>query len=193
VRRSLTQRGTLQAIGAGKHLRRYSQWVFDNQPSGDNLEALYASLDFEALRKRLEEWSPQESFKILGPDETEDVVGLYLQDSGWRMVKSSTYRNQRAVECEFVRAGESHVETGYMQVKSGNIPLRVAHYLPYAKAGSYVYLFSTAQDPYPDSRQHQHPRVIPLTISQIASFIASGLQTLPVPLVIKLSVWAGIL
>ena len=194
VKRSLTMRGTLQAIGSDAHLRRFSGWLFENPLSANRIGELERNLNYEALRRQLAGRTPQELFAVLDADETEDVVGLYLQSLGWRMVKSSAYRSQRDVECEFVRAGEVGVETAYMQVKSGSVQLSLADYRRYAESGAFVYLFSTAPtSPYLDAADHSHERLLPLEHDVIAGFVHSTLTNLPIPILLKLAVWVNVL
>lgn len=53
---------------------------------------------------------------LLGPTATEDLVLLYLQEQGWKLVGSSLSSSQAEIECEMYRGDE----LGYAQVKSGS-------------------------------------------------------------------------
>jgi len=70
----------------------------------------------EEIKPYIEETSPEKLFNLLGPTATEDLILLYLQDQGWKLVGSSLSSTQAEIECEMYR-GE---ELGYVQVKSGS-------------------------------------------------------------------------
>lgn len=82
---------------------------------------------FEDIREYLETTPADEILNLLGPIETEDIVLLYLQSKGWRLVASSLSTNQSEIECELVRGGE----VAYVQVKSGNASVDPGDYKDY--------------------------------------------------------------
>lgn len=70
----------------------------------------------EEIRTYIEETSSDELFNLLGPTATEDLILLYLQEQGWKLVGSSLSSSQAEIECEMY----SGDELGYVQVKSGS-------------------------------------------------------------------------
>jgi hypothetical protein len=71
---------------------------------------------FEEIETYIEETPADDLLNLLGPTATEDLVLLYLQDQGWKLVGSSLSSSQAKIECEMYRGDE----LGYVQVKSGN-------------------------------------------------------------------------
>lgn len=57
-------------------------------------------------------------FKLISSDDCEDVVGLYLQEQGWRVIPS-TCKNDTAAY-EFVMKRSASGETAVLQVKQGS-------------------------------------------------------------------------
>ena len=187
VKRNLGMPGTCQSIRAGDQLRRYSAWLFANQES---LRDLTTSLDYDRIQDHLQHADARLVFRdVLDPDDTEDLVGLYLHDRfGWAMLKSSTYRNRTRVECEFQRVRAGYPEVAYMQVKSGDVPLTLGEYQDLTAEREYVYLFSTASAPYAD--QHlASDRLIPLSLEEVCGFMVSNLRLMPLPVALRLAIW----
>lgn len=88
----------------------------------------------EEIETYVDHTPSRELLDLLGPEATEDLVLLYLQSRGWKLVSSSLGSNQAEIECEMVRGGD----LGYVQVKSGNASVDPDDYVAYD--GS-VYLF----------------------------------------------------
>lgn len=189
VKRHATMYGTCHAIPATDELRRYSAWAWENERSPGELAE---SLDYQEIGSRLADASPLEVFRdVLDPDDTEDLVGLYLQRTrGWAMLKSSAYRSKARVECEFQREGSTGPEVGYMQVKSGNVPIDLREYSDLASENEYVYLFSTAEDPY-QSLELRSDHLVPLKPEPLFAFLREELTWLPVPIAVRLGIWIG--
>lgn len=70
----------------------------------------------EEIQTYVKETPTDDLLNLLGPTATEDLVLLYLQDRGWKLVGSSLSSSQAKIECEMYRGDE----LGYVQVKSGN-------------------------------------------------------------------------
>lgn len=78
-------------------------------------------------------------FSLLSPEDCEDLVGLYLQERGYRLFPSSKRRDTMGIE--FVL---KHTETGkkaVVQVKQGESPILIID--DYFERADEVYLFST--------------------------------------------------
>lgn len=190
---AITRRVTLQVaaqrMDVSEAMREYSAFLYENTSSVDELREV---LDLRELGNRLRDWNNRALFAALDEDETEDLVGLYLQDQGWRMLKSSTNRSHPAVECQFQRVDDDGPKTGYMQVKSGKyIRLDPKEYRHFADEGATVFLFSTATTPYEGA---DAPADVE-TISQeaIRSFAVNNVALLPYPMTLKLGLMSGVL
>lgn len=85
----------------------------------------------EFLFKEIAEWvqehSSEDILRLLGPTATEDLVLLYLQDQGWKLVGSSLSSSQAEIECEMFRGDR----LGYVQVKSGKSSIDPADFETY--------------------------------------------------------------
>lgn len=190
---AITRRVTLQVaaqrMDVSEAMREYSAFLYENTPSVDELGE---DLDLEDLRNRLREWESRTLFAALDEDETEDLVGLYLQEQGWRMVKSSTGRSHPAVECQFQKVDDGTPRTGYMQVKSGKyVSLDPVEFQDFADEGGDVFLFSTAKQPYPSD--HQIEGVTTLPQDEVRSFAVENLDLLPYPMTLKLGLVSGVI
>ena len=186
VRRSMTMLGTAKMITSDPDWRRYSQRVFEE---GEDLLAQLDGSYGEALAIQLSEREPHEVFQVLDEDETEDVVGLYLQEQDWRMIKSSAYRSQRDVECIMRRVVGGKSETCAYQVKSGEtITINSEDYAHLKDLGS-IFVFSTAPLPYTGTAD----QVIPLKQADIRDFLVEHVGLLLPATQLKLALWAGIL
>jgi hypothetical protein len=156
---------------------------------GETLAGEVDASSIETLEAQLAHREPQEVFEVLDQDETEDVVGLYLQELGWRMIKSSAYHSQRDIECIMRRVTDGHAETCAYQVKSGKtITIDSRDYVHLAELGS-VFVFSTAPYPYEGTAD----RVIPLQQMAIRDFLSHHVRLLLPSTQLKLALWAGTL
>lgn len=185
VRRRMTMPGAAMIITDDEHWCRYSQLVFEE---GNDLPSEVDSDRLRALAIRLASLAPTEVFRVLDQDETEDLVGLFLQEQGWRMLKSSSYRSQRDVECIMRRAVDGEGETCAYQVKSGEtITINSKDYEHLHNLGT-IFVFSTAtgRDPYAGVTD----RVIPIPQVEIRDFLADNLALLLPATQLKLALWA---
>ena len=140
VKRSMTMLGTAKKIHCGKGTLKYCSWLFEqNKFNKDNL---IKDFDITLLKESLSNLKLKDIMENLDTNETEDIVGFYLQkEHGWIMVKSSTYKSRESIECEFQRVSNNMPEVAYMQVKSGQVQLDLNNkvYLGYASEGVYIY------------------------------------------------------
>lgn len=190
VKRNLFQQGAAHQMRKGvvEATRLLSGWLFE----AEDLEgALDRPVPFGEVGRALERLDPHDAFQLLGPDEVEDVAGLYVQNQDWRMLKSSTYRQKRTWECEFTRRSPSGPQTAYMQVKSGNRALRASPYLPHLQSGEWLYLVSTARSPYPDRHTVDEDRVVFVEPEELLGFLADHLAELPPAISVKLGLATG--
>ena len=185
VKRSLTMYGTAQAIGSNRSLLQYSHWLFENKL---NINQIYSTTNIANIPSKLSTKKPQYLFNIIDEDETEDVVGLYLQKKlGWYMIKSSAYKSKRDFECELQRDSGGIPETAYMQVKSGHsIPLDCKEYVKYLNPNTYIYLFSTCSSPYQNIDANKY--IIPINHDDIFNFVLRNFNILPLAIMLKLSI-----
>lgn len=191
VKRNLFQRGTAHQMRKGvvESTRLLSGWLFE----ANNLEkVLDRPVPFEEVGRALERIDPHDVFQLLGPDEVEDVAGLFVQNEGWRMLKSSAYRQKKKWECEFTRRSSEGPQTAYMQVKSGNRSLSAAPYLLHLQSEEWLYLVSTARRPYLDRDQVEEDRVIFVEPMDLLRFLADFLPELPPAISLKLGLATGV-
>ena len=126
---------TVQAVD-NESVRLYSQYLFNSlsQHAYYPLPALSADL-----------------FTLIASEDCEDLVGLFLQEKGYRIIPSSCKADTASYE--FVM---KHTETGksaITQVKQGNIKLNIDDY---SRHQSEVYLFTSHGEYYggPSSNVH---------------------------------------
>lgn len=114
-----------------------------NHSTRDLIERLFEQDEYDqrdkfnldAIEAYIDEATTQELTDLLGPIGTEDLVLLYLQSNGWKLVGSSMSKNQAEIECEMHRGDE----VGYVQVKSGNATIDPSDFEDYEGT---VYLFA---------------------------------------------------
>jgi len=186
IKRSLTMFGTANRIGANNYMLQYSDWLFNNSISLSNI---YSNIQVSKIIAKLKTNSHGWVFEVLDADETEDLIGLYIQKIlDWCMIKSSTYKNQRDFECEYRRVQNGVDETAFMQVKSGNtITLDCKDYMKYiGGVNTYIYLFSTAKTPYLNVSASKN--IIAIDQKDIIKFAITNTALLPLPALLKLFV-----
>lgn len=192
VKRNLFQQGTAHQMkkGVGDATRMVSGWLFETE----NLdEALERTIPYGELGKQLEGMAVHRILQMLAPDEVEDLAGMWVQDQGWHMLKSSAYRQKRMWECEFTRGGQNGPETAYMQVKSGNTSLAARPYVEHLEDGEWLFLFSTALNPYPDQEDVNSDRIVFVKPEELVKFLAANLKEVPGPIGIKLALAADLI
>lgn len=79
---------------------------------------------FREIETYVQETPSDDLLNLLGPTATEDLVLLYLQDHGWKLVGSSLSTTQAKIECEMYRGDE----LGYVQVKSGDASVKPSNF-----------------------------------------------------------------
>lgn len=185
IKRSLTMFGTAQAISSNQSLLKYSDWLFRNQL---DIKDICSNLNINDINIKLQLKTPHFIFNVIDADETEDLVGLFLQhEMKWLMMKSSAYKSKRVFECEFQRSQHGLPETAYMQVKSGHsINLDCQDYIKYLLPNSYIYLFSTSANPYLNTDASD--QIIPIKHEDVFSFALNNIEILPLSTIIKLSI-----
>ena len=110
-------------------------------------------------------------FSLLGPDELEDLVGIYLQiEKDWAIVPSTSKRSTPTYE--FVLRHRSTGERAFLQVKSGN-----AEFIPPSNLGSSekFFVFVNSDDALP----HLEPPFEVLSKDAILKFARSNSVLLP--------------
>ncbi|WP_276302556.1 hypothetical protein [Halorussus lipolyticus] len=100
------------------------------------------------IQTYVEETPADELINLLGPTATEDLVLLYLQEQGWKLVGSSLSNTQAKIECEMYRGDE----LSYVQVKSGNASVNPSNFENYDGT---VFLF-VGDDLNLESYEHIH-------------------------------------
>jgi hypothetical protein len=106
----------------------------------------FPTIDEKEVAHRLTSRPLDELCELLTPDDYEDIVAAFLQFKGWTLIKSTCFRTKPVFEFRLVRPGPLY---GYVQVKSGAVPLRPSDYARWVKDKECVFLFSTDRRPYP--------------------------------------------
>lgn len=110
-------------------------------------------LDSTATAKVLRATPKQTIFSAMTPDDCEDVILCFLQDQGWRLLKSTSWRSKPDYECDLLKVpsgGNDSAVVGHIQVKSGfNVSLNTEDYEDKIPSGEILFLFSSAaSEPY---------------------------------------------
>ncbi|MFW6074388.1 MAG: hypothetical protein ACOC9Y_02265 [Chloroflexota bacterium] len=176
--------------GVGEATRQLSAWLVE---TNDLEPILNSPVAFDEVSAGLSELQPHEALQFLDPDEVEDLAGLWVQSKGWRMLKSSTYRQRRTWECEFTRSSEDGPEIAYMQVKSGNTSLLAQNYVPHLQSHEWLYLISTAMNPYPDLDGVDDERVVFIEPADLLAFLQANLSAMPPAVSVKLGLATGVI
>ncbi len=103
-------------------------------------------------------------FSLISSEDCEDIIGIFLQEKGYRMIPSSCKADTSAYE--FVL---KHVRTGHtaiVQVKQGYVDLNIDDY---SDLQSEVYLFTTHGEYIGETSQNVHC-IDPV---EIKTFVAS--------------------
>jgi hypothetical protein len=186
VKRNLTMYGTAKRIEANASMLKYSDWLFKNTL---NISSISSGIKTNSISHKITSNSSNWLFEVIDADETEDLIGLYIQkDLKWCMIKSSAYRSQRKFECEYRRVSGDVDETAFMQVKSGNsMTLDCKEYVKdIGSTNTYIYLFSNGSTPYVNIGAHSN--VITIDMNSIVKFAAANVALLPLPILLKLSI-----
>lgn len=130
--------GTMKRLSTGvnSHSKRYSLHLF-NRGEPSELE------DIEQVGQEVAsaiEPNNTSLLDIFGPREVEDIVLVYLQSMGWRLIPSSRPKARNLVECTLHRHTDSGRETAYVQVKSGGGTINVEDYHRLVSESTRVFL-----------------------------------------------------
>ena len=139
-------------------------------------------VDQEALSNKLKEIGMFELFAIMTPDEVEDMVAMYLQDEGWRLIKSTCFRSKPTFEFSMVN---KRSEVCSVQVKSGKYPdpLSPEEYKKFTSDKTQIVLFSTNPNSYPGESKE---RVRCLAHEVIFSWLVNNIWSMTESLKLKL-------
>jgi hypothetical protein len=128
----------------------------------------------------------EDLFATFSPDDLEDIIAFYLQDQGWKLIKSTCFRSKPKFEFSMIKKDGLY---GKVQVKSSSYEqLWPSSYKDFINDGSIVYLFSRSKDPYLGESVE---RVIPISHDEIYRWIKENVQCLSLPIKTKLMIWAG--
>lgn len=118
--------GTMKKLRTGVNIysKRYTVHLFNHgEPSdGEGIEKM--------SKKVANSIDPSNTslLDVFGPRELEDIVLVYLQSQGWRVITSSRPKARNLVECTLHRHSDTERETAYVQVKSGGGKVDVEDY-----------------------------------------------------------------
>jgi len=108
-------------------------------------------------------------FSLLRPEDCEDLVGLYLQEQGYRLIPSTCKTS--TVNYEYVLKHSDTGEKAFAQVKRGGVPLNAEDY---ESLDGTVYLFTSG------GAQHgEAPNVTFIDPGAIRDFLRENRQVLP--------------
>jgi hypothetical protein len=129
VRNSFSGRGrTLQLVG--EDTTRWVSALLWNRAGGEP-------------RIELELPTEPELFELVGQEELEDVISVFLQKRfGYLVWPSTKVRNLPGIESVFVARDGSH--TAVLQVKGGKMALDPRQFAPLASAATQVFLFAAS-------------------------------------------------
>ncbi len=161
-------------------LNIYLQQNLDNDP------AWFPTIDKSSLADVIKRMTQDDLFRLMSPDDFEDVIAAQLQTEGWILLKSTCFRSKPKFEFSMINADE---RVGLVQVKSGNWPDRLApsEYKQYLTGQNEVFLFTTNPNPYPGVCQ---PNIKCFTKEEVAQWMRSNCCLLPPTLKIKIKLSA---
>ena len=168
VVRSFTLGRTIQSIHHDA-IRAYSRHLW-NELSGQQVYAVDTAQ------------SPG-FWEMLDPEETEDLVFLYLQSEGLWVVPNSRMGNTLRFEYMLV-----HPETGVkalMQVKTGDVVLNIGDYANDATEDQHIFLFQSNENYDGDCANH----VTCITRNEVIVFLRQYGDSMPAWLQRKFSLW----
>ncbi len=121
-------------------------------------------------------------FAMLDPEETEDLVFLYLQSRGWYVVPNS--RKGNTLRFEFMLAHSETNEKAVTQVKTGGVRL---NFDEYARDAQHVFLFQSNGHYYGQRADH----VESLSRGELEGFLRDRISLFPQSIQSKLSLVDG--
>lgn len=154
IQRGTIARRTIQKIKISKDEEQYNQYIFDQLHADPDWDP---RIDPSKLKNALMRITARDLFSLMSPDDVEDLVSAFLQNSGWILIKSTYFRSKPRFEFSMLNEKEEGVIAD-IQVKSGNVSLTPEEYKDAASDKSWIYLFSTKEEnPYPgNSVDHVH-------------------------------------
>jgi hypothetical protein len=134
-------------IQRGVIARRTLQKIKLNDDENTYVSSLYEMLkkdpswypDLSNLDTYLANTTEEEFFRILSPDDTEDIVAAYLQSTGWVLVKSTCFHSKATFEFEMLNRNG---EIGYLQVKTGKKTLSDDRYKKHVGEKIRIFFFT---------------------------------------------------
>lgn len=145
--------GTLQRV-TGDAIREYSDMLYRRLSEMGESDVNIGAEDL---------------FSLLHPEDCEDLVALYLQEQGYRLIPSTCKKS--TVNYEYVLKHRDTGEKAVVQVKRGNVPLDAEEYQ--ALDGT-VYLFTSGGD-----QRGEASNVTFIDPSTIRGFLQENRQILP--------------
>lgn len=125
---SFTRGGTIQRV--------------HSKPAMEMTKILYNEKTCSEDKYEVNDIELNKIFDLLNPVDVEELISLYLQaEKGYYIYSSTNKLTTGEIECEFVKNDGSH--RGFMQVKTGSIPLNPADFKQYTDNGNMVFLFSS--------------------------------------------------
>lgn len=123
-------------------LNKYLQQNLEKDP------AWLPTIDKAGLTDEIKKMTQDALFKLMSPDDVEDVIAAKLQTEGWILLKSTCFRSKPKFEFSMTNMDE---RVCLVQVKSGNRPdsLPPSEYEQYLNGANEIFLFSTNPEPYP--------------------------------------------
>ena len=182
IKRRFTSPGTTGRMKVSSTWNEYSRLLRDYSEK----ENLPGTDDLSNPAEYLQKIEPNQLADVLAPEELEDAVAFYLQvEENWKLIKSSAYAEQQAVECQFQRLADGGAETAYMQVKSGEDEVDF-HKLKtfYRKDNHYLYCY-----PPPDRYKeefHESRGAVGIEPALLHDFLTANAELLPLPVLLKL-------
>lgn len=146
-------------------------------------------VDSGIVRSSIDDLSTSEIFKLLSPDDVEDIIAAMLQADGWILIKSTCFRSKPKFEFSMIN---HQGKIGLVQVKSGEYPDRLtpSKYVKHLTKENQIFLFSTHPDPYPGGLEN---RITCISKDKVVAWIRNNTQLLSYPLRLKLSIKQGFL
>lgn len=115
-------------------------------------------------------------FSLLSAEDCEDIIGLYLQDIGYRIIPSSCKDDTLAYE--FVLKHKETFETAVVQVKNGAVDLNIDHFAPIPAK---VFLFTSKGSYTGTPKEH----VQCIHVNTVKEYINNNISLLPS----KIQIW----
>jgi hypothetical protein len=179
------QRGTIakrmiQRIYLSEKEAEYNELLFKNLSANSTWRPEINDTQFPAILSKPD--SRDTTFSLMTPDDVEDMVAMYLQDKGWKIIKSTCFRSKPEYEFSMLHSSGQY---GAVQVKSGKYPAQLApsSFQDEAAKGTQVFLFSTHPSAYPGPSVNN---VSTISKEDLFSWMQSNSWAIPTPLKVRL-------